>query len=126
MAKMKSELIERRKFIRLVAPIKVTYGLIDDLRIRTTTCKNISAEGISFEVTEKGVRKGDAMEIKMDIPGVVNPVHAKGKVAWINKESLADDAALNAGVEFTEIEEDNKNTFLKFLCDLMYTITKGD
>jgi len=51
-------------------------------------------------------------------------VHAKGKVIWIKQLSLEDDAARDVGIELIEIEEDNKNTFLKFLCDLIYNLPK--
>ena len=45
-------------------------------------------------------------------------------MVWIKQLSLEDDAPYDIGIELTEIEEDNKNTFLKFLCDLIYNLSK--
>jgi hypothetical protein len=44
----------------------------------------------------------------MVIPEAPNPVHAKAKVIWKKKISLEDAAPFDCGLEFTEIEEDNK------------------
>ena len=65
------------------------------------------------------------LEIKLDIPEVPNPVHAKGKIMWKKKLSLEDNAPFDIGAELLDIEEDNKNTFLKFLCDLIYNLPEG-
>ena len=38
------------------------------------------------------------------------------------KLSLEDNSPFDVGTELVDIEEDNKNTFLKFLCDLIYNL----
>lgn len=122
--KNRDRLIERRRYIRLKAPIRVTYTIPDTVNVYNSLTKDISAEGLRLESKTKDINEGSILELKLDIYGANNPVHAKGKVVWKKQLSLEDDAAYDIGIEFTEIEEDNKNTFLKFLCDLIYNLPK--
>lgn len=124
MGKIKDAFIERRRYVRLKTPIDVSYTVPDSGNVLKTFSKNISADGIRFETLNKSIKESDILELKMVIEDAPNPVHAKAKVIWKKKISLEDAAPYDCGLEFTEIEEDNKNTFLKFLCDLIYGITK--
>lgn len=122
MTKAGNKFLERRKYIRLETPIKMTYEMPDKSKIYHTITKNISADGVRFDTHNKSLKESDDLELKMDIPAAANPVHAKGKIIWKRKLSLEDAAPFDIGITFTEIEEDNKNTFLKFLCDLIYNL----
>jgi len=124
MVKSQDAAIERRRSIRLETPIDISYNSPSDTRIHNVTTKNISADGLRFQTHDKGLTEADAIEMKLTIPGAPNPVHAKGAIMWKKKISLEDSSPFDFGVEFIEIEEDNKNTFLKFFCDLLYTISK--
>jgi Tfp pilus assembly protein PilZ len=103
-------------------PIGIAYTIPEKEKIYNTTAKDISADGLRFQATNKTLKEGALIEMKLDIPDVSNPVHAKGKVMWKKKLSLEDAAPFDIGTELVEIEEDNKNTFLKFLCDLTYNL----
>lgn len=122
--KIKDRLVERRKYIRLKTPIPLAYVISNSGSIHNSVTKDISADGLRFEVREKGLKEGMEIELKLDIYGSHNPIHAKGKIMWQRQLSLEDNAPYDVGIEFTEIEEDNKNTFLKFLCDLIYNLPK--
>jgi c-di-GMP-binding flagellar brake protein YcgR len=122
MDKIKDKLIERRRYIRLEVPLKVTYTIPELHKIYTAVAKNISADGIRFETHERAIKESSVIELKLDIPNVASAVHIKGRVIWKSKLSLEDSAPFDVGVEFLEIEDDNKNTFLKFLCDLIYSL----
>jgi c-di-GMP-binding flagellar brake protein YcgR len=122
--KFNERLTERRRFIRLKAPIPVTYTVSGSNSIHTAITKDISADGLRFESNAKDINESDMLELKLEIEDARKAVHAKGKVIWKKKLSLEDVAPYDIGVEFTEIEEDNKNTFLKFLCDLIYNLPK--
>jgi len=124
MLKKRDKLIERRKYIRLRAPVAVTYTIGSGPMVYKTVSKDISADGIRIEASGRSLKEGDVVELKLDIPGAQNPVHMKGKVVWKKRSSLADGAPFEVGIAFTEIEEDNKNTFLRFLCDIIYNLTK--
>ncbi len=88
-------------------------------KVYTATTKDISAMGLRFTTTEK-LQQGSNLEIKLNLPNVQNPIHASGRVAWLENPTLEDNAPYDVGIEFLKIEEDNKNTFLKYLCDLIY------
>ena len=110
---------ERRKFTRYTIPLKISYVLEDDKMVRNGTTTNISSLGIRFE-SEKKLKEGVVIELKLEIPKAPNPVHAQGKLVWVKKLTLEDASPYDIGMEFLKIEEDNKNTFLKFMCDLAY------
>ena len=116
--------VERRRYVRLLTPIPIAYTVPETGSVHATSSKNISADGIRFETFDRELRENDVIELKLTISAAPNPVHARGKVVWKKKMSLEDAAPYDCGIEFTVIEEDNKNTFLKFLCDLIYDIKK--
>ena len=122
--KMRDRLVERRKYIRLKTPVSVTYTVPNTGIVHSSVTKDISADGLRLETKAGDIEEGSALELKLELNGANNPIHAKGKVVWIKQLSLEDDAPWDVGIELTEIEEDNKNTFLKFLCDLIYNLPK--
>jgi len=122
--KIRDRLIERRRYIRLKTPIPVTYTVMDTGTTCKSVTKDLSAEGLRLESKTKDLKEGSILELKLEIYGANNPVHAKGKVVWKKRLSLEDNAPYDIGIELTGIEEDNKNTFLKFLCDLIYNLPK--
>lgn len=124
MTKSIDTFIERRKYVRLLTPLGIAYTVPGSGNMRQAMTKNISADGLRFETTDAELKEMTTIEIKLDIPTAPNPIHAKGKIVWRKRVSLEDGSPFDCGVEFIEIEEDNKNTFLKFLCDLIYDIEK--
>ncbi len=110
---------ERRKFTRYALPLSLAYILDGENVVHKSTTKNISSLGIRFESGKK-LNEGSTLELKIELPKALNPVHAQGKLVWVKKTSLEDGSPYDIGMEFLKIEEDNKNTFLKFLCDLAY------
>ncbi|MDD5680044.1 MAG: PilZ domain-containing protein [Candidatus Omnitrophica bacterium] len=122
---MKRMAEERRRFVRLEVPIEIKYVVDEDpnqVRKRVAT-KDLSCDGLRF-ISEQKVDEGALLDLNLTVPGANNPVHIKGKTIWAKKLSTEDTAPFEVGVEFVQIEEDNKNTFLKFLCDLIYNETK--
>jgi len=122
--KIRDRLIERRKYIRLKTPIPVTYTLVETGATYSSVTKDLSAEGLRLESKTKDLKEGSILELKLEIYGANNPIHAKGKIVWKKRLSLEDNAPYDIGIELIGIEEDNKNTFLKFLCDLIYSLPK--
>ncbi|MFH1848306.1 MAG: PilZ domain-containing protein [Candidatus Omnitrophota bacterium] len=110
---------EKRRFLRLTAPVELEYTLENGDKINRAVSKNLSALGISFTSRDK-IATDTIMAIKLKVPNLKNPVHMTGKVVWAQALSAEDETTLDIGVEFIQIEEDNKNTFLKYLCDLIY------
>ena len=116
---------ERRKYLRIGAPLRVR-AISKDSNVCETQTKDISPLGLRFEVKGCGFDVDDSIEIKIELPKGLSAVHAKAKVAWKRKITTEDASSLDIGCEFTKIEEDNKNTFLKYFCDLLYERGKGD
>ncbi|MBL7071770.1 MAG: PilZ domain-containing protein [Candidatus Omnitrophica bacterium] len=114
---------ERRRFIRLEVPVEVKYIMEGDTLRKEVTTKDLSCEGLRFTSAEE-IKNESKVELNLNIPNANNAVHIKGKIVWSKRISIEDGSPKEVGVEFLEIEEDNKNTFLRFLCDLIYGQTK--
>lgn len=126
MVKMINKLAERRKFLRLEEPINITYTVSESSKTYNTATKDLSVDGLRFETRDRAIAESSVIELRLDIPGAANPIHAEGKIVWKKKLSLEDSASFDVGLEFTKIEEDNKNTFLKCLCDSIYKLSSGE
>lgn len=116
---------EKRNYIRthVSVPILIYIQRKNDTEKITARAWNISASGMMIETNAKlhvGIEPG----IDVIPPGSLNPIHSKGKIVWSTARSTGN--GYNYGVEFISIEEDNKNTFLKFLCDLIYKSTERE
>ncbi|MBU4311396.1 MAG: PilZ domain-containing protein [Candidatus Omnitrophica bacterium] len=110
---------EKRRFIRFDVSLKVNYVVQKEPKTeKTGITKNLSAGGIQLLTKEK-LTTGNKVELMIFTPESLNPAHLNGIVLWSNEIS-EEKASYASGIEFGKIEEDNKNTFLRFLCELMY------
>ena len=110
---------ERRKYLRIEAPLQIRV-ITGDRVIRDVITKDISPLGLRFETAGKNIEINSEIELRLEISGLSSPVHANAKVIWQRALSTEDNAPHDIGCEFTKVEEDNKNTFLKYFCDLLY------
>jgi len=111
---------EKRRFIRFDIALKVSYIIQKDPRAeKIGTTKDVSAQGMQLLTGDK-LEAGDKVDLKIFVPEALNPAHMKGIVVWSIESGPAKSHSYSSGIDFEKIEEDNKNTFLKFLCDLMY------
>lgn len=115
---------ERRNYIRTDTSVSMTLriegpGASKELKAVTG---NMSATGMMIEVAEE-LSLGTDIRIELKPPESLNPVHCSGKIVWVGPAT--GDKKYHYGVEFVKIEEDNKNTFLKFLCDIIYKFSNG-
>ncbi len=129
--KDKSSLKERRKNSRQTGKNEQRYYIRIDVSVPTILSirkkdavekikayvKNVSASGMMIHLDKK-LLTGVETSIDMHAPDTLNPIHCNGKVVRV----IAADkpGKYSCGIIFTRIEEDNKNTFLKFLCDTIY------
>ena len=125
MMKAKDDFRERRRYVRLKTPVELLYFSGNGQKVSKVVASNMSADGLRFQAVDRDIREGDILELKLSMAGAASPVHAKAKIVWEKRVSLEDGAPSDFGLEFTEIEDDNKNTFLKNLCDLMYSISEN-
>ncbi|MBU1913307.1 MAG: PilZ domain-containing protein [Candidatus Omnitrophica bacterium] len=111
---------EKRRFIRFDIALKVSYIIRKDPKVeKIGTTKDVSAQGMQLLTGDK-LEAGDKVDLKIFVPEALNPAHMKGIVVWSIESGPAKSHSYSSGIDFEKIEEDNKNTFLKFLCDLMY------
>ncbi|MFC1621392.1 PilZ domain-containing protein [Candidatus Omnitrophota bacterium] len=111
---------EKRRFIRFNIALKVLYVIRKEPREeKTGISKDISAGGLELLAKEK-MTPGNKIALTLCIPEALNPVHLNGTIVWSKEVDGDDKSSYSAGVEFGKIEEDNKSTFLRFLCNLMY------
>ena len=110
---------EQRRFIRFEIVLKVDYLVKEEKKIeRTGTTKDVSAGGMQLLTSER-LETGKKLGLKIFVPKALNPAHLDGVVSWSKEISPDKGLSYASGIEFTSIEEDNKNTFLEFLCSLM-------
>jgi c-di-GMP-binding flagellar brake protein YcgR len=117
---MKLKLPERRRFVRIDIPLKLVV-VSGDTKNEVVT-KNISPVGMRFEIPVE-LKKDDILKLTLYLPEDNTPISLEAKIIWQTKTSLEDKAPYDVGVEIISIEEDCKNTFLRYLCDLLYKST---
>lgn len=90
---------ERRKFIRLEKSVNIFYAPMARMHPPfTTLSKDISGEGIRIPI-ERGVKKGEVLELEIALPGEKS-IFALGKVVWLKGKE--------AGIKFVNIEAEDK------------------
>ncbi len=115
---------ERRRYVRTEIPLKVTVRLGE--RVEEVETSDISPIGMRFVVGTKldEAETSGKVQLFLRLPTAENPIRLAGKIAWQRKVSLEDNAPYEVGVEILDVEDEDKNIFLKYLCDLLYRIYK--
>ena len=110
---------EQRDYIRIdiLVPAILSIKTKSVVKRVKAHVENVSASGILVTLDKK-LAFSTNTGIEMYTPDASNPIHCDGKVVWVVPAKKQD--KYQCGIAFTNIEEDNKNTFLKFLCDTIY------
>lgn len=117
---MKLKLPERRRFVRIETPLKLVVETDSGTFDVVTT--NVSPVGLRFEIPVE-LKGTSHIDMVLYIPTSETPVKLSCKLVWQVKKSLEDKAPYDVGVEIMQIGDENKNEFLKYLCDLLYKST---
>lgn len=119
-------MLEKRRFVRFNVALKVAYIIQKEPKVeKLGTTRDISAQGMQLLTSDK-LEPGDELDLKIFVPDALNPTHIKGVVIWSKELGGAENHPYSAGTDFEKIEEDNKNTFLRYLCRLMYAEEKKE
>ena len=95
---------EKRKYIRIEAPIVVTYKLDRESATKKTITKDFSEGGIRFPVYEK-LDAGATLEMYIETPFDTIPIFAIGRVVWTKALSVKEGREIyDVGVQFTEMK----------------------
>jgi len=113
---------ERRKYARIAIKSKV-LACLEDAGINScfeefrAIGKNIGAEGILF-VSEKQLRSGTILTLKIDFPGDQDTLKIKGEVRWCypSTEVGKSPPFYDTGVKFLEINKEHIRRLIKYVC----------
>jgi len=114
---------ERRAYDRVETPLHIKVIGKENVVYAAVT-KDISPIGLRFESKEKSIDIDDEVELTIELSKTLSPVHVKARVAWKRRLPTEKGSPFDIGCRFIKIEEDNKNTFLEFFCNLRYGIKK--
>jgi len=100
---------EKRKYIRIEAPVVVTYKLGGKgVASRKTVTKDFSEGGIRFPVYEK-LKIGTAIELYIETPFDTMPIAAAGQIVWTSALSTKEGREIyDVGVKFTKMQTFDK------------------
>ncbi len=105
---------EKRKYIRIEAPIVVTYKFSGKgTTTKKSITKNFSEGGIRFPVYEK-LSIGTPLELYIETPFDTMPIFAKGQVVWTRALSINEGREIyDVGVQFTQMQTFDKKRMVE-------------
>ncbi|MBN2097676.1 MAG: PilZ domain-containing protein [Candidatus Omnitrophica bacterium] len=100
---------EKRRYIRIEAPIVVTYKIKEKLpKTKKAIIKDFSEGGIRFPIYEK-LKIGTLLEMRIETPFDTIPVFAKGEIVWTKALNANEGREIyDAGVKFTKMQNFDK------------------
>lgn len=93
--------VERRRSPRSPLVVRVSYSTVDALFSEFT--RNVNEGGLFIE-TEAPPPNDTRVALVFQLPGNEEPIHARGRVAWIRPAS--DEGPAGMGVEFEHLSAD--------------------
>ena len=105
---------EKRKYIRIEAPIVVTYKIGGEHPItKKTITKDFSEGGIRFPVYEE-LKTGTPLELYIETPFDTIPIFATGQIVWTKALSTKEGREIyDVGVKFTKMQTFEKKRMLQ-------------
>ena len=96
---------EKRQYIRIEAPIVVTYKVGEENPVtKKTISKDFSEGGIRFPVYEK-LKVGTSLELYIETPFDTIPIAATGQIVWTKALSVKEGREIyDVGVKFTRMQ----------------------
>ena len=112
-------MIEKRKQIRLRAPIGLVYRPLKKSgrnRDMLTLVRNISGGGLSFDAKQE-LKEGQLIDMKIHIPHLEEPIHAVGEVVWTYAAPRKASAGepLETGARFKDLSPRDLNRILEYV-----------
>ena len=89
---------ERRKYVRISAPLKINYRIATDGLRSSCRSADISEGGIRFNLYQK-LEIGDILKLEIYLKDSAEYLSAIGRVVW-TKETLGKEYPFEAGIEF--------------------------
>ncbi len=112
--------IERRKYVRLDAGVKVNCITVKGQRNKiSAVTKNISVQGICFN-SKKKLIADTLIEIQIRIPGYSKPIRLEGKVVWcktVESEKFGGLPTFDIGIRLIDIDKSDESKFFMYVLD---------
>ena len=106
-----------RRESRIQKTLSLTYK--DNQSFINAYTGNISIGGLYIK-TEKPLRQGEMFFLKLQLPGLSEPVNIKSEVAWAwKKEGDKEKKPSGMGVKFLEMNEKDDQTLKKYIGKIM-------
>lgn len=106
---------ERRKFVRLSAPIGVKYSRVRSTKSQTSLSRDISGGGVRLWVMDP-LEAGELVELEITLPNLVGqPILAKGEIVWSRAESDSTKTQREIGVKFLDIQPEDLNRLFHYV-----------
>ncbi len=98
---------ERRRSKRFDLPLEVEYRTLTQNPIfGNVLAQNVSKTGVSLN-DARDVKRGETIQLKMNVPGDNLPVFATGTIAWAD--------GVKAGVRITKISKNDQERILEHI-----------
>ncbi len=99
---------EQRRYFRF--PVQCTVALkFGEAKQVSCTTTNISEGGLAIRL-EEAIAGQDQMDLRLRLPGMAEPVEAKGEFAWLDGKG-------NAGIRFLHLPMESRRTLMRWLAD---------
>jgi c-di-GMP-binding flagellar brake protein YcgR len=111
-----SNMIDKRKYIRLNACIGASYR-VKKIKNKVETAvlvKNIGGGGLRLQVKED-FRAGDLLELEVQIPHLEQPIQTTAEVVWFSHFKSKDRDLKEAGVRFRDIDAKDLHHILEYV-----------
>ena len=108
-------MLEKRKFIRLKAPLGVIYRVVRKhkrLKQQASFIKDLSGAGVCLYCKEE-LRQGDLIQMEIQIPHLEDSVRAVGEVVWVALRP--EHGTHEVGVRFRDAEPRSLSHILEYV-----------
>ena len=108
---------DERKFKRLPIELSARYLKENEKEWKGCTIINISREGMGIEVyVRERIPENSTLQLDIDVPEKDNSIKVKGILRWIKE--LQEEMDFVGGIEFSEIDAEDKWTLLSCAYDV--------
>jgi CRP-like cAMP-binding protein len=120
MVKKSIDLIDKISEIALQKESGIVKTLSLTYKDRESFIRAYSGTGVLHIRTEKPLKKGEKIVIKLQLPGIPNPLKIKAEIAWARKQTEdPNNRPSGMGVRFYELNKKDDLILKQFIKDIM-------
>jgi Tfp pilus assembly protein PilZ len=120
MVKKSIDLIDKISEIALQNESRIVKTLSLTYKDRESFIRAHNGTGVLYIRTEKPLKKGEKFLVKLQLPGIPNPLKIRSEVAWARKQAEdPNNRPSGMGVKLCEMNKQDDFIFKQFLNDIM-------